>query len=212
MFLRMLQTNSRKGNKLKPQLGRANLVVRVVVCLGLLSLLPVAHLAFQEPAQTASEYELKAMFLYNFPKFIEWTADSFSNDTAPFVVGVLGNDPFSGQLDQTMKGKSLNARPVVVKHFKWGQNLRECHLLFISGSEQKRLAQILDSLRGSSVLTISDINSFCQLGGVIGLELENKKIQFIVNLDTADQAKLRISSKLLSLAKRVLGERRAGRN
>jgi len=212
MVFRTLQTNSRQGNRLKPQLGRANLVVRFVACLGLLSLLFAAPVSFQGQAQSASEYELKAMFLYNFPKFIEWLPESFSNDAAPFVVGVLGNDPFSGQLDQMLNGKSLNARTVIVKHFKWGQNLRECQLLFISGSEQKRLGQILESLKGTSVLTVSDINSFCQKGGVIGLELENKKIQFIVNLDTADQARLRISSKLLSLAKRVLGDRRVGRS
>lgn len=211
MFFRTLQTNSRKGNRLKPQLGRANLGVRFVACLGLLSVLLAAHFGFQGQAQTTSEYELKALVLSNFPKFIEWTPESFSNNTAPFVVGVVGDDPFNGKLDQTLEGKSLNARPVVVKHFKKGQNLRECHLLFISGSEQQRLAHILENLKGSSVLTVSDINSFCQKGGVIGLELENKKIRFVVNLDTADQARLRISSKLLALAKSVLGERRAGR-
>lgn len=162
--------------------------------------------------QTPSEYQVKAAFLYNFARFIEWPVESFKGENLPLVVGVLGDDPFGGALDQTLNGKSINGRPLIARRLKWGQNLRDCHLLFICPSEKKRLVQILDSLKGAGVVTISDLDNFCQQGGLIGFILEENKVRFVININVAEQARLRISSKLLSLAKAVLGERHAGRN
>jgi hypothetical protein len=162
--------------------------------------------------QAPNEYQVKAAFLYNFARFIEWPAELFKEETLPLVVGVLGEDPFGSALDQSLNGKSINGRPLTIKRLKWGQNLRECQLLFISASEKKRLAQILDSLKGAGVVTISDLNNFCPQGGMIGFILEENKVRFVINLGVAEQARLRISSKLLKLAKEVLGERHAGRN
>jgi hypothetical protein len=211
MCFRTLRKSSHEKERFKPRPGWGESFVRRVVLLSLVCWVFSASLAFPGRGQTASEYQLKAVFLYNFTKFIEWAPEAFSSDTAPFVVGVLGDDPFGGALDQTVNGKTMNGRPLTVKYLKWGQNMRECQLLFISASERKRLPQILENLRGSSVLTVSDINSFCQQGGIIGLELENNKIGFVINTNIAEQARLRISSKLLSLAKMVLGDRRSGR-
>lgn len=162
--------------------------------------------------QAPSEYQVKAAFLYNFARFIEWPTESFKDESSPLVVGVLGDDPFGGTLDQTINGKSINGRPLIARRLKWGQNLKDCHLLFICSSEKKRLAQILDSLKGVGVVTVSDLNNFCQQGGLIGFALEENKVRFVINTEVAVQARLRISSKLLSLAKAVLGERHVGRD
>jgi hypothetical protein len=162
--------------------------------------------------QAPNEYQVKAAFLYNFARFIEWPAELFKEVPPPLVVGVLGEDPFGSTLDQSLNGKSINGRPLTIKRLKWGQNLRDCHLLFICSSEKKRLAQILESLKGASVVTVSDLSNFCQQGGMIGFTLEENKVRFVINRDVAEQAQLRISSKLLTLAKAVLGERHVGRN
>ena len=159
-----------------------------------------------------NEYQVKAAFLYNFAKFIEWPAESFKAEGGLLVIGVLGEDPFGSALDQTVSGKNINGRPLIVRRLKWGQNLRDCQLLFISASERKRLAQILDSLRSAGVVTVSDLDNFCQQGGMIGFTLEEKKVRFVINMQVAEQARLRIRSKLLTLAKAVPGERHMGKD
>jgi hypothetical protein len=163
-------------------------------------------------AQAPNEYQVKAAFLYNFAKFVEWLPEAFGESEAPFVVGVLGEDPFGNALDQIINGKSVNGRPLVVKRLKWGQNLRSCHILFISSSEQKRLVQIFESLRGANVLTVGDMDKFGQQGGVIHFIMEESKVRFEINAEVAGQARLKISSKLMALAKAVVGGSRAWGN
>jgi hypothetical protein len=154
-------------------------------------------------AQTANEYQVKAAFLYNFVKFIEWPSDAFNDGSNSFVIGVIGDDPFGGALDQSVSGKSVNGRQLSVRRLQWGQDLRACHILFISSSERNRLAQIFASLRGASVLTVSDMGQFIQQGGIINFILEASRVRFEINATAAGQARLKISSKLLSLAKTV---------
>jgi YfiR/HmsC-like len=154
-------------------------------------------------AQALDEYQVKAALLFNFIKFVEWPADAFSDDGAPIVVGVVGNDPFGRALDQAVNGKSIRGRQVITRRLRWDQDLRACHLLFISPSERKRLPQILAGLRGASVLTLSDINQSNQPGGIINFILEADKVRFEINASMAEQARLKISSKLLALAKTV---------
>src|SRR6185295_14640970 len=143
--------------------------------------------------QTLDEYQVKAALLFNFIKFVEWPADAFGDDSAPIVVGVVGNDPFGGALDQAVSGKSIRGRQVIARRLRWDQDLRACHLLFISSSERKRLPQILASLRGASVLTFSDINQSSQPGGIINFILEADKVRFEINAGMAEQAHLKIS-------------------
>lgn len=165
--------------------------------------------------QTANEYEVKAAFLYNFAKFVEWPPEAFKNDGeghAALIVGIIGNDPFGGVIDQIINGKTINGRPMVIKRFKGYQNLRECHILFIGSSEQKRLPQIFENLKAGSVLTISEMNLFSQQGGIISFVTENNRVRFEINAFAAEQANLRISSKLLALAKTVRGGKGVGRN
>lgn len=156
-------------------------------------------------AQGSSEYAVKAAFLYNFTKFVEWPSGAFGESSAPLIVGVLGQDPFGGALDQILQGKTVNGRPVLIQRLTWGQNLRACHILFICQSERKRLAQILSSLRGMSVLTISEIAQFNQQGGIINFVIDQNKVRFEINMAAAEQGGLKISSRLLSLAKAAKG-------
>jgi len=160
-------------------------------------------LGIQAQAQGSSEYAVKAAFLYNFAKFVEWPPGVFGNDGAPLVVGVVGDDPFGSALDQTIRGKSANGRQLIIRRFSWGQNLRECHILFISSSERKRLSQILDSLRGAGVLTVGETDHFNQQGGIINFVIEKGKVRFEINAGAAESSHLKLSSKLLALAKSV---------
>ena len=154
-------------------------------------------------AQGAREYELKAAYLYNFAKFVEWPAGTFSDDNAPMIVGVVGEDPFRGSLDSVV-GKSANGRQVVIKRLKATEDLKSCHVLFISSSEKKRLPLIVASIDGASVLTVGEMEGFTSNGGMIRLTMEDNKVRFEINAGTARRARLRISSKLLSLAKGVI--------
>lgn len=192
------------------RLGWAGFLSGKLVSLLLLGGLLSGAASWRAPAQTANEYQVKAAFLYNFAKFIEWPAEVFSN--GQLVVGLVGDDPFGGMIDQTISGKNINGRHLTIRRLKWGQNLRECHILFIAASERKRLPQILESLRGASILTVSELDKFCLQGGLISFVLEENKVRFEINLDVAEQAGLKISSKLLALAKSVRGGTQVGRN
>ena len=149
----------------------------------------------------SNEYQVKAAFLYNFAKFVDWPAEAFGGSNGTLIIGVVGDDPFGGALDQAINGKSIGGRSLAVRRLKWGQDLRSCHILYISSSERKHLSQIIQSLRGASVLTVGDMGQFNQQGGIINFILEASKVRFEINSRGADQARLRISSKLLALAK-----------
>src|SRR5438309_6240970 len=159
----------------------------------------------QAQAQTSNEYQIKAAFLYNFAKFVEWPAEAFSEGNGSLIVGIVGEDPFGSAIDQTINGKTVNGRQLVITRLKWGQNLRACHILFISSSEHNRLGQILESLRGASVLTVGEAAQFSQQGGIIKFIMEENKLRFEINAEAAAGAGLKVSSKLLALAKTVRG-------
>jgi hypothetical protein len=157
----------------------------------------------QTHAQSANEYQVKAAYLYNFAKFIEWPPGAFDAGGAPFVVGVMGDDPFGSTLDQAISGKSVNGHPLMLKRMKWGQNLRGCHILFIGSSEKMRLSQLFDSLKGANVLTVGEIDRFGQRGGIITFVMEDDVVRFEINTSVAEQSRLKVSSKLLALARGV---------
>jgi hypothetical protein len=166
----------------------------------LLALISLSTLSTAVQAQS-NEYQVKAAFLYNFAKFIDWPTEVFGDSNAPLVIGVVGDDPFGGALDQAINGKSIGGHALTVRRLRWGQDLRSCQILYISSSERKHLSQIIQSLRGASVLTVSDMDQFNQQGGIINFILEASRVRFEINSRGANQAGLRISSKLLALAK-----------
>ena len=142
---------------------------------------------------------LKAAFLYNFAKFAEWPADSLSG---PLTLCVLGDPAVAGALEETAKGRPIDGRDIVVSRVKSG-GLHGCHLLYVPGADAKRAAQILDEVKGAAVFTVGDRNQFPEAGGVAGFFVDGVKMRFAINIDAAQRARLRISSRLLSLAKVV---------
>jgi hypothetical protein len=151
---------------------------------------------------TPTEYQVKAAFLYNFTKFVEWPDKAFSNSTTPLNICILGRNPFENSID-IISDKSVQERITTVKMNPDSIQLNQCHILFISESENNRMAAILNRLDHSSVLTVADTEGFTSAGGMINLIMRDKKVCFEINLKAARKAGLKISSQLLSLAVRV---------
>jgi hypothetical protein len=173
---------------------------RTVQVLGIcLSLLLMFGRGWAQEARP-TEYQLKAAFLFNFAKFVEWPPEAFTGSNSPMVICVLGPSPFGSDLAQTIQGKSVNGRPLNVQEVRSASEARKCHILFISAPEQKKLPEIFESLRGSSVLTVSETERFTEAGGMINFVSQDNKIRFQINDKAARSAGLKISSKLLSLA------------
>lgn len=170
------------------------------VAAGLAVLAPAAQ-GQTGPAPT--EYEVKAAFLYNFAKFVSWPPAAFPDAEAPFQLGILGDDPFGEALARLVASQRVQGRPFVIVHGRSPAELARCHILFISDSEQSRLAQHLAALRQahSYALTVSDLDDFRAAGGMIHFVLERSRVRFQINPDSATAAGLTISSKLLSLAR-----------
>ncbi len=156
-------------------------------------------------AQSASagEYQVKA-FLYNFAKFVEWPPNSFRDPAAPLQICVLGQDPFGDELRNITNAKTVNGRKFEVRQVADLQLAKTCHIVFIASSEKAQFKQILEGLRGTCALTVSDTQGFVEQGGMINFVLENDRVQFEVSRKAVEQAGLKISSKLLSVAKLVI--------
>lgn len=152
------------------------------------------------------EYQLKAVFLFNFLQFVDWPATSFTDASSPFYVCVLGNDPFGHQLDDVMAGERLEGRPIVIERHEDVTDTSRCHLIFIAQDSVTRRQHSLESLQNKSVLTVSDADNFANEGGVIELDVQNNHIKLLVNLQAASEAQLRVSSKLLRKAQ-IVGAR-----
>jgi hypothetical protein len=158
---------------------------------------------FSAHAAASKEYQVKAVFLYNFVQFTEWPADAFSETNSPIVIGILGDDPFAGDLDKLVRGEKVNSHPLVVQHYRQIEEINACQVLFISQSEAKQLGEIFARLKNRSILTVGDMDGFAQRGGMIRFVTENNKIRFRINVAAANAANLSISSKLLRTAEIV---------
>ena len=166
--------------------------------LNLVLLLPAAPGRAQSSQPT--EYQLKAAFLYNFAQFIDWPPEAFADDKTPFVFGILGDNPFGSDLERIVAGKKINDRPISVQVFHTADEAAHCQILFVSKSEKKHFPEIIQGLHGDAVLTVSETDGFIQTGGMINFLLVGGKIRFQIDDAAAKAAKLKISSKLLSLA------------
>jgi hypothetical protein len=152
---------------------------------------------------SAGEYELKAAMLYNLTLFVEWPASAYPDPQAPILLCILGRDPFGSSLTSTVSQKTAKGRSVLIRHLQNDNEIRGCHVLYISSSERKTAAQIFSTLNGSSVLTVGEMTQFAAHGGMIQFSLEDQRVRFDINLDAASRAGLKISSKLLVLAQIV---------
>jgi hypothetical protein len=151
------------------------------------------------------EYQVKAAFLFHFSQFVEWPPEAFKDQSTPLTYCTIGEDPFEGALEVIVKGKSVGNHALQVQHLKGREQVAGCHILFIGAGEKKHLLEDLSSAAGRSVLTVGETEHFAQQGGVIGFLIENDKVRFEINVQTAGKAKLKISSRLLLLAKSVIG-------
>jgi hypothetical protein len=159
---------------------------------------------FSAPAfPEVNEYQLKAAFLYNFGKFVEWPKRAFNSAADPFAVCVLGEDPFGRSLVDIMNGKALNGRPIQIREVPNVQMGGLCQILFISSSERKSFRSILADLKASPVLTVGDMEGFAEAGGVANFTLDGDTVRIEINIEAAKQKNLAISSKLLNLARIV---------
>lgn len=166
-----------------------------------LALFLVVTTAGRVTAQPSREYDLKAAFLYNFAAFVDWPPQAFEDAQAPFVIGVIGADPFGPVLDELVRGERAKDRPLVVRRLNELHEIRGCHILFISRTERYRLYDILWHTRGHAILTVSDLPGFTSAGGMIGFRTEQQRIVLQVNPAAAAAAELVISSKLLRVAR-----------
>lgn len=162
-----------------------------------------ASIAVAQPA--ATEYEVKAAFVYNFARFVEWPTGTFDATGNRLVIGVLGKDPFGPVLDAAVGDKKVAGNDLVVRRFPSLESLEPCQILFVAADEQKQFAEIVAALRGAAVLTVSESEGFLESGGIINLRLDEQKVRFEINAAMADQVGLKISSQLLKLAVRVVG-------
>ena len=163
-----------------------------------------------DSAQTnpSSEYQVKAAFLFHFAQFVEWPEETFKDANSPLTYCTIGADPFHGALDAALSGKTVGARSLRVMHYRQLQEVRGCQVLFIGEGEHRLVPPLLTSLKGIPALTVGESQDFVQDGGMIGFLLEEDKIRFEINLDAAEHARLKVSSRLLALAKRVIGGQR----
>lgn len=184
-----------------------------------LSLLSLPAMADSAPSR---EYQIKAAFLYNFVRFVDWPKDKREDANEPIRIGIIGKNPFKNAFEP-IRDKKLKGRKVIIETFKTLakvkqsenndktpqhpeiEKIRKCHLLFICDSEKKYLADIIELVRRHGILTVGQVPGFLEAGGIINFQEKKKKIRFEINLKAARKSKLKIRAKLLRLATRVIG-------
>ena len=147
-----------------------------------------------------TEFDVKAAYLYNFAKFVQWPADAARRDARMFHVCVIGEDPFGPVLDRVVAGGSINGRTVVARRIADAHDARFCHILFLGGMDERLAVETLDTLGRADVLTVSDLPAFARRGGMIQFVVQGARVRFEVNLDRARDAGLMLSSELLRVA------------
>ena len=174
--------------------------IRILLLLGMM-LFPFRSLFGQE--LSATQDQLKAVFLYNFTQFVEWPPECFRSADEPFIIGLYGPDAFGKHLAEAVRNESVQGHPIRVMTVHSTSDLKLCRMLFIHRTMTEEFALLSPNLRSPGILTVSDAANFCRSGGVIGFVHEKNKIRLQINMDAAADAHLRISSKLLRLAEIV---------
>ena len=175
--------------------------LRVVLCA--VAALMLVPRVMPTQASPPKEYQLKAVFLFNFAQFVEWPATALRDPRAPLVICILGEDPFGSYLDETVRGETVNNHPLTVQRYGRVEEITTCHILFVSRSEDGRLGRILPALKGRGILTVGDAERFATRGGMIRFVTEQNRIRLRINLAAAEADSLKISSKLLRPAEIV---------
>ena len=157
--------------------------------------------------QVLDEYQVKAAFLYNFAKFVEWPPEAFKTPKDPILVCVLGHNPFGNALEDAIRGKSIEGRTFAYRHVSDAESASACQILFVGWEESKHFRALLESLKPMGILTVGEAQGFATGGGVINFKLDEGRVRFEINLDAAEHEQLHISAKLLSLAQIVKSEK-----
>lgn len=173
----------------------------------LLAALLLVVVARGQSQPAPSEYQIKAVFLFNFAQFVDWPPDAFADRDAPLVIGILGDDPFGGSLDAAVRNETVNSRKLVVLRYKRIEEIGSCHLLFISQSESRRTEAIVAALHDRSILTVADFTGAALRGVMIRFITEKNRVRLRINLEAAKAARLTLSSKLLRPAEIVTTEK-----
>jgi hypothetical protein len=164
----------------------------------------LSHAQVNDGGMINREYAIKAAYLYQFGYYTEWPAEAFTNDQSPFVIGVLGADPFGTALDDIAREKKIAGRPIVIKRFTSLEDYKPCHILYMASSAvpEGKLSAIQKEQK-FPVLIVGETPGFAEQGGAINLFVEQNRVRFEINVAVAKREQLKISSKLLSLAKIV---------
>ncbi len=184
--------------------------------LSAIALLLAAYFPVADRATSAdrapTEYQVKAAYLFNFLKFVEWPDDTGAETHGKWVIGFLGDTPIGDELTRIVEGKNVLGRDLQVRKLRASDNLRDCNILFISDSEKRNLPPILAGLRGSSVLTVGDMDNFLGEGGMIQFVVEDSRVRLAIDVAATGRARLKVSSKMLALARIVTGAERGANN
>jgi hypothetical protein len=195
---KMTETNSMRQKRTTAD-GRfrfPRLVAWVIAAFGLLS-------CGAQAQEKPSEYKVKAVYLYNFGRFVEWPAAGTRAKNEDFTICVLGQDPFGPALDATLTGETIDGKGVVAKRISTPQEAGDCRILFVSSAEDGRVNKVIGALDKEAILTVSDMPQFSQKGGMIQFVIEGNKVRFEVNLTAVQHAGLTLSSELLKVATAV---------
>lgn len=168
--------------------------------ISVLCLIACSSVNLHAQEQKAEEYQVKALFLYNFINFIDWPADSSIHSSPAINICIIGDDPFDKALEE-IRNKTVKDKNLVIRFFRPSDDPKGCHLLFIPAAEKRHAAHILKSVRDANVLTVGDTEELARQGAIIGFYIEQKKLRFAINIEAARRAGLKISAKLLKLAK-----------
>jgi hypothetical protein len=157
----------------------------------------------QAQTSISKEYQIKAVFLFNFAQFVSWPEKVFASPNEPFCIGVLGDDPFGSFLDETVKGEKVESHPLIIRRYQRVEDVKNCQILFISRSEMDQIEHIFAQLKDKSILTVGDAEGFIQKGGILRFASKENKIHLRINPKAAKRVNLSISSKVLRLAEIV---------
>lgn len=157
-----------------------------------------------DPRIPPTEHDVQAAYLYNFLRFVRWPETTFLDSLEPVIIGIVGESPIASRLEKLASERTLHSHPLIVKHFEKNDNNYKCHVLYIGSIEKRYQISILKKLKKTSVLTLSDSNYFCDIGGMINFMVVEDRVAFRVNLKALKKANLDISAKILRLASSIL--------
>ena len=147
-----------------------------------------------------TEYGLKSVFLYQFCRFMEWPSSAFSSPNDPLIIGVIGEDPFGSLLREAVEGETYHGRPIRIEHYRTAQDIKRCHLLFVSRSSVDEMGEILAAVAGKHIITVGETDGFLDRGGMIALTADRNRVRLRVNAANLRAANVDVSSKLLRVA------------